>query len=125
MKLSIARLFDRATVSNSKAAQELEPFINHVNTLTDQTVTALSNQLTFADNFRCEEVSAELVHGKTTPVKVRTTAIKGIIPQRVLHSTDALRSLAWTTTQGGQLSLTPEFKEASTIARGVSLIILS
>lgn len=123
MKLSIARLFDVASIAQSKSAQELQPFINHVNTLTDQVVSALANQLTFNDNFRCDELTAELVHEKTVPVKVKTTSIKGVISQRVLHATDALRSLAWTTTQAGQLNLTAEFKEATTVARTVSLVV--
>lgn len=124
MKLTISSIFDFATVASSKAAQELKIFIDYVNRVVDEVVKVLQGGLTFSDNFQGQQLVVELQHGVETKVAIRRQQVLGILPLKVLSSTDALESLISSVNQEGQLILVPEFKLASTTKYNVTLFIL-
>lgn len=124
MKLSISNTFDFSTIAGSKAAQELKPFIDHYNRSLDEIVRLLKGRITFQDNLYGQLVTAELVHNSEAKIAVDRSQVLGVIPLKVLNSSDALLSLASSVNQEGQLLVTPTFKLAQSIKLNVTLFIL-
>ncbi|HYD02010.1 MAG TPA: hypothetical protein VEB22_12350 [Phycisphaerales bacterium] len=122
MKLAISRLFDFAQVAATKAGEELKPFIDYANGKFEELHRALNGGLTFAENFRAQEITAKLKHATEATLAVKSTP-KGLIPLSVSDS-DAITSLVWSVNQKGQVVVTPRFLLAESTERTVMLLAL-
>jgi len=79
MKITLSRIFEISKALTTSAGQELQDFIDFMAQMSEQTLRALRNGLTFEDNIRCITSRVSLESGKT-----QTIATGGKIPNRVL-----------------------------------------
>jgi hypothetical protein len=101
-KITISRIFEVGLIATSKAYTELQPFIDYVNGLADNTIRILRNGITLADNINCE-----IITQKMTPSSALTFAVNarpiGII---ILQSDQPVTSFVWSPGEGNQASAT-------------------
>lgn len=124
MRISFAQLFDVALLAGSKIAQDITPFIDFCNKGFDEIVRALKNQLTFADNFKCQIIEAKLKHGEQAKLKLKEANVFGVIPVRTNVSTNSVASLNFSVDQEQQLLVTPGFAVATNVEYTVTLVVL-
>jgi len=111
MKLTIARLFDFASIASTKAAQEIKPFIDFVNSSTEQIVRALTSQLTLEENIKGQIIRTRFTQGVAQAVSVSSREVLGVISLKCQD--DAVDSFLWSFDAKGQLSITVFFKSLS------------
>jgi hypothetical protein len=93
MKLLIAKSFDKALTAGKKAAQELDQFIDYVNTFTDNVTRILQKGINITDNIDGEFRDVKMISGIELSLKLTKE------PQAILvaRSQLPLASLTWTT----------------------------
>lgn len=90
-KITISRIFEVSLIATSKAYTELQPFIDYVNSLADNTIRILRNGITLADNLSCSIVNQRFIPGQALTFAVNARPV-GII---VLQSEQAVTSFVW------------------------------
>ncbi len=123
-KLSISRLLEASKLLQTKAGQELQELITFVNDLANQIVLALRQGLTFEDNVKCKVTTVTLTHQIPQVINSEGKQISGIIPVRIMSTTEMLIGLNWYIDVSNQLVLTPYFVTATDTPYDVKIIIL-
>lgn len=90
-KITISRIFEVSLIATSKAYTELQPFIDYVNSLADNTIRILRNGITLGDNINCSIVSQKFTPGQALQFAVNARPV-GII---VLQSDAPVTSFVW------------------------------
>jgi hypothetical protein len=90
-KITISRIFEVSLIASSKAYTELQPFIDYVNSLADNTIRILRNGITLADNLSCTIVNQRFIPGQALTFAVNARPV-GII---VLQSEQPVTSFVW------------------------------
>lgn len=101
-KITISRIFEVSLIATSKAYTELQPFIDYVNSLADNTIRILRNGITLADNINCEIITQKLTPSTSLTFAVKARPV-GII---VLQSDQPVTSFTWQAGEGNQVSAT-------------------
>ena len=101
-KITISRIFEVSLIATTKAYTELQPFIDYVNGLADNTIRILRNGITLTDNVRCSIITQKLTPGTTLSFAVNSRPV-GII---VLQSDQPVTSFVWSAGEGNQVSAT-------------------
>lgn len=123
MKINAVRLFDLALLGAAKAAVELKPFLEYVNSTNDQLIRALRGELTLGDNVKGTEVTLELQHGVALAVAT-TTRPRGVtLLQCASTDGDTVTSFDWRYDDQGRLQLTCYFRLASTTRHKVRFFL--
>lgn len=126
MKLNSPKLFDITTI-DAELASKIGPLISFINSNNEEIVRALRNQLTFADNLKGQLLTLTCTHGN--PVIAGNMAkgvqVLGVIPLRVIDSTDSLTSHNFTFTSAGEFQITAYFRLASVDARQITVFVLT
>lgn len=93
MKLLIAKSFDKALLVGKKAAEELDQFIDYVNTFTDNVNRILTKGISISDNMDGELRDVKMISGTELTLKLTK------VPQAIMvaRSSSPLATLAWTT----------------------------
>lgn len=63
----------------TQAGQELNDLIVYLGDFAEQTIRALRNGLTFADNFNCKIIAAQMVHGVPTSIDTERKTPIGVL----------------------------------------------
>jgi len=90
-KITISRIFEVSLIASSKAYTELQPFIDYVNSLADNTIRILRNGITLSDNVSCTITSQKFTPGQALQFAVNARPV-GII---VLQSDQPVTSFVW------------------------------
>jgi len=123
MKISVTRLLDTAKLMATKLGQDAPGFISYISEFCEQTIRALRNGLTFADNFLGEQKTVSLLHGIAQVVSSKQRVI-GIIPIRVVSQTHGLSSFGWYYDDQGELTVKISYDADPAVALDVSLVLL-
>lgn len=123
MKITITRLLETSKALSTEAGQQLKETLVYLAELAEQTVRALRNGLTFADNFDCTVSKVSLKHNTATVVSA-TKAVAGMVPMRVYSSTYALDSFTWYYDDGNRLNVKAGFVGSPSASVDVTLLIL-
>lgn len=109
MKLMIAKSFDKAVTAGKKAAQELDQFLDYVNTFTDNVSRILTNGISVADNIDGEFREVKMSSGIELSLKLAK------VPQAIMvaRSSLPLATLSWST-RDNFAKLTATFTGGST-----------
>lgn len=93
MKLLIAKSFDKAVTAGKKAAQELDQFIDYVNTFTDNVSRILTKGVNIADNIDGELRDVKMTSGTELTLKLAK------VPQAIMvaRSSSPLATFTWST----------------------------
>jgi len=93
MKLLIAKSFDKALTAGKKAAEELDQFIDYVNTFTDNVTRILSKGVNIADNIDGELRDVKMISGTELTLKLTK------VPQAIMvaRSASPLATFTWST----------------------------
>lgn len=113
-KLSIARIFEVSQVAASKAYGELQPFIDYVNSFTDNVIRVLQNGVGIRDNLDAEIKVVTLTHGSPTGVSFRKRPIAVLLCGESGTATNPATSLHASPGDGSQANLTIRFQTAAT-----------
>ncbi len=90
-KITISRIFEVSLVATSKAYTELQPFIDYVNGLADNTIRILRNGITLGDNINCSIISQKFTPNVALQFAVNARPT-GII---ILQSDKPVTSFVW------------------------------
>jgi hypothetical protein len=90
-KITISRIFEVSLIAASKAYTDMQPFVDYVNSLADNTIRILRNGITLADNLSCTIVNQKFIPGQALTFAVNARPI-GII---VLQSDQPVTSFVW------------------------------
>lgn len=90
-KITISRIFEVSLIATSKAYTELQPFIDYVNSLADNTIRILRNGITLGDNINCSVISQKFTPGQALQFAVNARPV-GII---ILQSDAPVTSFVW------------------------------
>lgn len=90
-KITISRIFEVSLIAASKAYTELQPFIEYVNGLADNTIRILRNGITLNDNVACTITTQKMTPGQSLQFAVTRRPV-GII---VLQSDEPVTSFTW------------------------------
>lgn len=90
-KITISRIFEVSLIAASKAYTELQPFIDYVNGLADNTIRILRNGITLSDNVDCSIITQKFTPGQSLQFAVSAKPM-GII---VLQSDQPVTSFVW------------------------------
>lgn len=91
-KITISRIFEVSLIAASKAYTDLQPFIDYVNGLADNTIRILRNGITLTDNVSCTITSQKFTPGQALQFAVNARPV-GII---ILQSDSPVTSFVWT-----------------------------
>lgn len=90
-KITISRIFEVSLIATSKAYTELQPFIDYVNGLADNTIRILRNGITLGDNVACSIITQKFTPGQALQFAVTRRPL-GII---ILASDSPVTSFVW------------------------------
>ena len=117
-KITISRIFEASLIATSKAYTELQPFIDYVNGLADNTIRILRNGITLGDNINCSIISQKFTPGQGLQFAVNARPT-GII---ILQSDEPVTSFVWT--QSGDVTqVTGTITSTATSAFNVKLCV--
>lgn len=123
-KLSLSRIFETSKILASKAGQEMAEMITYLADFAEQTIRALTNGLTFIDNFNCTISTYTLTHGVDQAIAVAKTPT-GVIPVRALTTTNHITSFGWYLNEESDLVVNAQFVSGSSTTQvDVTLVIL-
>lgn len=123
MKITITRLLELSKALATDAGAQLKDTLSYLSELAEQSVRALRNGLTFADNFDCKVAVVSLKHNTPTLVSA-DKAVSGILVARVYSSANPLDSFTWYYDEANRLTVKAGFVSAPTDAISVTLLIL-
>lgn len=90
-KITVSRIFEVSLIATTKAYTELQPFIDYVNGLADNTIRILRNGITLRDNVACSIIDQKFTPGQALQFAVTRRPL-GII---VLQSDAPVTSFVW------------------------------
>jgi hypothetical protein len=90
-KITISRIFEVSLIAASKAYTDMQPFVDYVNSLADNTIRILRNGITLTDNVSCTITSQKFTPGQALQFAVNARPV-GII---VLQSDQPVTSFVW------------------------------
>lgn len=91
-KITISRIFEVSLIAASKAYTDMQPFVDYVNSLADNTIRILRNGITLTDNVSCTITSQKFTPGQALQFAVNARPV-GII---ILSSDSPVTSFVWT-----------------------------
>ena len=91
-KITISRIFEVSLIAASKAYTDMQPFVDYVNGLADNTIRILRNGITLSDNVSCTITTQKFTPGQALQFAVNARPV-GII---VLSSDSPVTSFVWT-----------------------------
>jgi hypothetical protein len=91
-KITISRIFEVSLIAASKAYTEMQPFVDYVNSLADNTIRILRNGITLTDNVSCTITTQKFTPGQALQFAVNARPV-GII---ILSSDQPVTSFVWT-----------------------------
>lgn len=91
-KITISRIFEVSLIAASKAYTEMQPFVDYVNGLADNTIRILRNGITLTDNVSCTITTQKFTPGQSLQFAVNARPV-GII---ILSSDQPVTSFVWT-----------------------------
>ena len=91
-KITISRIFEVSLIAASKAYTDMQPFVDYVNSLADNTIRILRNGITLTDNVSCTITSQKFTPGQPLQFAVNARPV-GII---ILQSDQPVTSFVWT-----------------------------
>lgn len=91
-KITISRIFEVSLIAASKAYTDMQPFVDYVNSLADNTIRILRNGITLSDNVSCTITSQKFTPGQALQFAVNARPV-GII---ILQSDQPVTSFVWT-----------------------------
>lgn len=120
-KLTVARLFEVSQIATTKAYQDLETFVDYVNSLADNLVRILVNGVSLKDNVDCQIVKLNLKDN--TPQSIATTKQPiEVRVQRQIPMTPAITAFTWQIDNTGALQVLVKFDTPPTTTVEVTLI---
>lgn len=90
-KITISRIFEVSLIASSKAYEELQSFVEYVNSLADNTIRILRNGVTLSDNISCSIITQQMTPNTPLTFAVNARPI-GVI---VLQSDRPVTSFTW------------------------------
>ena len=91
-KITISRIFEVSLIAASKAYTDMQPFVDYVNSLADNTIRILRNGITLSDNVSCTITTQKFTPGQSLQFAVNARPV-GII---ILSSDQPVTSFVWT-----------------------------
>jgi hypothetical protein len=91
-KITISRIFEVSLIAASKAYTDMQPFVDYVNGLADNTIRILRNGITLSDNVSCTITTQKFTPGQSLQFAVNARPV-GII---ILSSDQPVTSFVWT-----------------------------
>jgi len=125
MKVTFGRIFEQSLIGKTKAAEELQPFIDWVQQAIDNTARALTSNLSVSDNLDAKFYYQTL---KSTTVSASTTFKPTKVPKHLSVSAQtpvspAVQSFTWQMLPDGNCQINLVFGSAPTV--GVQLALLA
>lgn len=117
MKINIQRLFDTGKARATEAGQQLSDFINFCSQAFENIIRALSNGLTFRDNFDCNVVNLTLNHNTEQIVGIskagsQVTAVRVDSTFSSEAGLELVTGFGWTVNSNNQLVVKAKFDSA-------------
>ena len=91
-KITISRIFEVSLIAASKAYTDMQPFVDYVNGLADNTIRILRNGVTLSDNVSCTITTQKFTPAQALQFAVNARPV-GII---ILSSDQPVTSFVWT-----------------------------
>lgn len=124
-KISISRIFETSRALATKSGQELSDVVGFVADLGEQSLRALRNGLTYADNFDCEPKQVALRTGVATVISViGQKPVREVRVRRFFDTRYALDSWIWYVSGTGELTVKATFTSTPDANYEVPLEIL-
>jgi len=124
MKITFGRIFEQGLLKDSKAGEELLPFIEWVQTAIDNIARALTNSLSIADNMDAQ-VLTQSVKGNsaTQSVEFKTRKVPmALIVAQQSPTTPAIETFAWQVLPNGNVRADFVFTTAPTTGVSVRFV---
>lgn len=129
MKIKLSNILDLSKYLDTKAGQDIKGVLEYLAQLADELITALTSNLSYADNFSCEIKKVDLRHNLKTQISVskNNSEVKEIRVRRIYDDEYfTVSSFGWTNNiQGGiDVKLLVEGAPPITYELSVDLLIL-
>lgn len=108
-KIQLSRVFDVALVATTKAYQELQPFVEFFNQLSDNVVRTLTNGISLLDNVDCKQIKLDMKDDIPTALAVDKRVPLAVYLSRQIPSTPMVTAFSWEITNDGAISLRVKF----------------
>ena len=117
-KITISRIFEVSLIAGSKAYEELQTFVDYVNSLADNTIRILRNGVTLTDNINCSLITQKLTPGTPLTFALNARPV-GVI---ILQSDRPVTSLEWAYTSSNT-QITATITSTATVAFDVKFCV--
>ena len=105
-RITISRLIETSRFLATKAGQELSEFITYMSDVSEQTIRAFRNSLTFEENFRCFVKVATITTNVPYSIDVDGKAVSGVFVVKLSSGATGYSSFSWTIDTKGMLQIT-------------------
>ncbi len=102
-KLTVSRLLEVSKLLSTEAGQQLQELITFVNDISDQTIRALRQGLTFDDNVNSKTATITLKDQTEQIVDTGGKTPWSVIPSRVISTVYGIAEFYWYMNNSGQL----------------------
>ncbi len=123
MKITLSRVFETSKALATRSGQELQDFINFVAEMSEQSLRALRNGLTFEDNVRCLTLTVSCLHNTAQLINTGGKLPRRVILTRVYSTVNALDSFLWYVDNLNRLTIRCGFTGAPAEQISVDLLV--
>lgn len=105
MKIKLSSVLDLSRFLETKAGQELQDALSYLSNLSNEVITALTSNLSYADNFSCEIKRVSLQSGVETIISPsKTTSVREIRVRRIYDNNFyVVESIGWNYDESGNV----------------------
>jgi hypothetical protein len=105
-RLTINRILETSKYLATDAGQQLADLITYIGDFAEQTIRALRQGLTFADNVKCQMPTVAVTSAVATLVNLDGKTPIGVWPIRMTGSASGYDAFAWAIDDQGRLTVT-------------------
>ena len=120
-KITISRVFESSKAIATEAGKQLTEFITYCTDVSEQTLRALRNGLTFQDNVNCLVPDVSVKHNVPQVINTNGKAPWGVL---VAKAAMPITSFYWKLVDNGSTQVTIQFLGTPVTEQAVTLIIL-
>ena len=125
MKITVTGLLEASKYLATEVGQQIPDFFTYMAELVDNTVRALRNGLTFADNFDCTPKQLAVTHNTAQVIELpKGKVATGILPLRLVSTDYGIDSFAWYYDERGRLTVKVGITSAPATPQQIVLAIL-
>ena len=124
MKITLSRSIELSKIASTEAYKQCKEAFDYFAEVSEQVVRALTNQLTFSDNFDAKVVTVTLVSARAQSVNTNARRPVGIIPLQVVSVAYGWDSFSWYVDADGSVKVKMGFTGSPGAEEQVSVVLL-